>query len=348
MEAPETAPEAIALPDPPTDGITSLRYLLGAPKSLLASTSWDGSVRVHDTSEQRRVFSHAMECGPLLSLTTIDSNDHRHSVVTGGMDGSIRSVDLETSAAEIIGSHMESETPSCSCLLSLADSSSPSLIASAGWDQQFHIWDIRKKGKPAVTVALPGKAYSMDLDPKHNRVALATSGRRTCFIDIRSGTEAELVLDRESTLKYQMRCIRFFPEGDGIAVGSVEGRVAVEYLEELVPKSNAKLSKYAFKCHRSGDVVYPVNCIEFHPRFGTFATAGCDGCVALWDGQNKKKLTTLPKLPTSISALAFNRDGQELAIASSYTFEDGEREHPHDEIYIRKMLDSECMPKTAK
>jgi cell cycle arrest protein BUB3 len=279
MEAPETAPEAIALPDPPTDGITSLRYLLGAPKSLLASTSWDGSVRVHDTAEQRRVFSHSMEIGPLLSLTTIDSNDHRHSLVTGGMDGSIRSVDLETSAVEIIGSHTESETPSCSCLLSLAESSSPSLIASAGWDKQFHIWDIRKKGKPAVTVVLPGKAFSMDLDPKHNRVALATSGRRTCFIDIRSGTEAELVLDREPTLKYQMRCIRFFPEGDGIAVGSVEGRVAVEYLEELVPKSNAKLSKYAFKCHRSGDVVYPVNCIEFHPRFGTFATAGCDGCV---------------------------------------------------------------------
>lgn len=70
--------------------------------------------------------------------------------------------------------------------------------------------------------------------------------------------------------------------------------------------------------------------------------------LALWDGQNKKKLTTLPKMPTSISALAFNRDGQELAIASSYTFEDGEREHPHDEIYVRKMLDSECKPKTAK
>jgi len=60
---------------------------------------------------------------------------------------------------------------------------------------------------------------------------------------------------------------------------------------------------------------------------------------------NKKKLTILPSFPTSIAALAFNHDGSELAIASSYTFEEGEREHPMDEIYVRKMLDTECMPK---
>lgn len=69
-------------------------------------------------------------------------------------------------------------------------------------------------------------------------------------------------------------------------------------------------------------------------------------CTAvLWDGLNKKKITTLPKFPTSIAAMAFNHDGTELAIASSYTFEEGEREHPKDEIYVRPMLDSECAPK---
>jgi cell cycle arrest protein BUB3 len=66
----------------------------------------------------------------------------------------------------------------------------------------------------------------------------------------------------------------------------------------------------------------------------------------LWDGLNKKKLNALPSFPTSIAALAFNHDGSELAIASSYTFEEGEREHPKDEIYVRKMLDVECRPKT--
>jgi cell cycle arrest protein BUB3 len=60
---------------------------------------------------------------------------------------------------------------------------------------------------------------------------------------------------------------------------------------------------------------------------------------------NKKKLTTIPSFPTSISSMAFNDAGTEIAIASSYTFEEGDRAHPQDEIFVRKILDSECQPK---
>jgi len=60
---------------------------------------------------------------------------------------------------------------------------------------------------------------------------------------------------------------------------------------------------------------------------------------------NKKKLTTISSLPTSISSVAFNWDGTELAVASSYTFEEGDRDHPQDEILVRRVLDSECQPK---
>ena len=104
--------------------------------------------------------------------------------------------------------------------------------------------------------------------------------------------------------------------------------------------------KYAFKCHRVGDTVYPVNAIAFHPKYGTFATGGCDGTVVTWDGLNKKKLVTISKCATSIAALAFNSDGTEIAIASSYTFEDGERDHPRDEILVRQVLDAEVRPKS--
>ncbi len=70
--------------------------------------------------------------------------------------------------------------------------------------------------------------------------------------------------------------------------------------------------------------------------------------AVIWDGINKKKLTSLPPFATSIAALAFNHDGTELAIASSYTFEEGEREHPRDEIFVRAMSDVECLPKSVK
>lgn len=120
----------------------------------------------------------------------------------------------------------------------------------------------------------------MDADDGNGRLVVASSGRLTTFIDVRQvGQEmaANIVLERESSLKYQLRSIKFFPDGNGVAVGSIEGRVSIEHLEELGMTPTG--SKYTFKCHRVQDRVYPVNSIAFHPRFGTFATGGCDGTV---------------------------------------------------------------------
>jgi cell cycle arrest protein BUB3 len=58
----------------------------------------------------------------------------------------------------------------------------------------------------------------------------------------------------------------------------------------------------------------------------TFATGGSDGVVCLWDGQARKRIKAYPKYPTSISALDFNCNGEYLAIASSYCYEEGEKE----------------------
>ena len=120
-------------------------------------------------------------------------------------------------------------------------------------------------------------------------------------------------------------------------------------MEYFDPSEAAQLKKYAFKCHRSTeggvDTVHPVNALAFHPRFGTFASGGCDGVVNIWDGANKKRLSHYPTYPTSIAALAFNHDGSQLAVAASYTFELGEKPHPPDAIYIRDVSDAEVRPK---
>jgi cell cycle arrest protein BUB3 len=86
--------------------------------------------------------------------------------------------------------------------------------------------------------------------------------------------------------------------------------------------------------------------VAFHPIHGTFATGGCDGNVYVWDGENKKRVSQYTGYPTSIASLAFNFDGSLLAIASSYTYEQGERDHPADEIYIRSPLENEVRKKS--
>ena len=287
-------------------------------------------------------------------------------------------------------------SPAVSCLAHIGSNNNNSnLIVSAGWDKQIYIWDTRvgsTKGGGAMPVAssrLPGKAYSMDISTDNNTIVVATSGRRNCFFDIRKmlhnvdpATENEndinnndnnsndnnihLLMDRESSLKYQTRCIKFFGDTNnityGIAVGSIEGRVAIEYMDDMgihcpttttttgggVPQQQQQPKKYAFKCHRVNDTVYPVNTIAIHPIYNTFATGGADGTVVTWDATNKKKLSNIIKCSTSIAALTYNASGLQLAIASSYTFEEGERDHPREEIYIRNVLDSEVKPKTKK
>ena len=132
-----------------------------------------------------------------------------------------------------------------------------------------------------------------------------------------------------------MRC---FPNKSGYVVSSIEGRVAVEYLD---PSAEAQKKKYAFKCHRMKENgienIYPVNAISFHKDYNTFATGGSDGYVNIWDGYNKKRLCQFHRLvnkslndfkscstiryPTSIASLAFAGDGSVLAIASSYMYE---------------------------
>ncbi|KAL7574912.1 hypothetical protein ACA910_010742 [Epithemia clementina (nom. ined.)] len=282
---------------------------------------------------------------------------------------------LEKAGGDGSSSSSSATLSACSCLVTLP--SSPPLLASAGWHGKFHLWDLRQSSSsvnssttttmsssakgPVVSLDLPGKAFTMDTCD--GRVVVGCSGRRTCLLDIRKKNDvsssssssswvAESVVDAESSQKHQTRCIKFFPDGQSIAVGSVEGRVAVESVSpsSFTAKTDDSTATttmkkvYAFKCHRDGDLVYPVNCIDFHPKYGTFATGGCDGTVVTWDGVNRKRLTSF-RFPTSVASLCFNHDGSKMAVASSYTFEDGEREHPRDEIYIRPMLESECAPK---
>lgn len=67
--------------------------------------------------------------------------------------------------------------------------------------------------------------------------------------------------------------------------------------------------------------------------------------VIMWDGENKKRLQAPWGYPTSIAALAFSPTGAILAVASSYTFEEGEKDHPPDKVFFRPMSEIEVKPR---
>lgn len=207
-------------------------------------------------------------------------------------------------------------------------------LVTGGWDSMMKVWDPRQANALVGSYQQPERVYASDVS--QNRVIVGTAARHVWIWDMRNLNEPEQ--RRMASLKFQTRCIRAFPDGQGYALSSTEGRVSMEFFDT---SREAQMKKYIFKCHRGVidkvDYAYPVNAIAFRPGTTQFATGGGDCCVPIWDTAAKKRLFMLPKYPTSIASLDFSSSGQFLAVASSYTFEELDKEHPADNIFIRTM-----------
>jgi len=309
---------------PPGDGISCLNFS-PISNSLLMVSSWDTTARLYDVSQN---LSKATFTFKAASLGCCLSSDEKG--FAGGLDKLVYCLDLTRGTQNVLGTH--SEAVCC-----IEWNPSQSMLFTGSWDATVCAWDPRSNYK-INQISTDEKVYSLSV--ADNRVVIATAGRHVLIYDIRNLSQCEQ--KRESSLRHQSRKVSCFPNGTGYAMGSIEGRVAIEYFD-LSPEVQTK--KYAFKCHRRGDVAYPVNALAFHPIYGTFATGGCDGLVNIWDGGNKKRLCQLHPYPTSISSMAFSHDGSLLAIASSYTFEEGDRPHPEDNVYVRYVQDVDVKPR---
>ncbi|KAK6136937.1 hypothetical protein DH2020_029315 [Rehmannia glutinosa] len=320
------------LSNPPTDGISNLRFSNHSDHLLVSS--WDKSVRLYDASANalRGEFMHG---GAVLDCCFHDDS----SGFSASADHTVRRLVFNYNREDILGRH---DAP----VRCIEYSYATGQVITGSWDKTLKCWDPRgasaQERSLVGTYAQPERVYSMSL--VGNRLVVATAGRHVNVYDLRNMSQPEQ--RRESSLKYQTRCVRCYPNGTGYALSSVEGRVAMEFFD-LSEAGQSK--KYAFKCHRKSeagrDIVYPVNAIAFHPIYGTFATGGCDGYVNVWDGNNKKRLYQYAKYPTSVAALSFSRDGRLLAVASSYTYEEGDKPHEPDAIFVRSVNEVEVKPK---
>lgn len=347
-----------ALSAPPADGISALSFGGSKSPDLLLVSSWDSTLRLYDVHFNVLKLKADFDA-PVLDCC-FDESDARAFAV--GMDENVTAVDLATGAKSVLGKHSavagapagsaaaapgKSPPPASSCLAFHAPSQA---LFSGGWDGRLLAFDARTS-RPTATLTPASGEKVMTMGLSGSRLVLGTNRRQVFIYDIRMLNAGAPEQKRESSLLNQTRCIRGFPDTTGYALSSIEGRVSIEYFN---PDAAVQANKYAFKCHRRFDpvaqknVLYPVNALAFHPRYGTFATGGCDGIVNVWDGANKKRICQYPAKATSIAALAFSASGEKLAVAASYTFEEGEKDHPTDAVYIRTVSQHEVMPKQQR
>ncbi|TGO06946.1 hypothetical protein BTUL_0382g00060 [Botrytis tulipae] len=337
----------IPLNNPPEDSISDLAF---SPVSEhLAVASWDKKVRIYEIlssgqSEGRALFDFE---GPVFSChwskPTDELEQDGKKVVGAGADKTARVMDLESN--QTVSQVAAHDQPIKSARFFTAPQTNGEMLVTGSWDNTIKYWDLRT-ANPVVSVNMNHKVYTLDV--QKNVLVVGTADRYINIIDLNMPDKIKKTL--QSPLKWQTRVISLFPDASGFAVGSIEGRCAIQYVEDKDASMN-----FSFKCHRdppSNNMtnVYSVNAISFHPIHGTFSTAGSDGTFHFWDGIAKHRLKGYPTVGGTISATAFNHTGNIFAYAVSYDWSKGYAsntpQYPN-KIMLHPVNADECKPRPS-
>ncbi|CAH0403276.1 unnamed protein product [Chilo suppressalis] len=316
---------------PPDDTVSSLEFSPpSVPQTFLIAGSWDCKVRCWEVEASGKTVPKAAQGmdGPILDVAWHDDGT---KVFMASTDKSVKCWDLAANQTIQVAAH---DAPVRTCHWVKAPNYT--CLMTASWDKTLKFWDTRSP-VPSMTMNLSERCYCADVD--YPMAVVGTADRGLCLYTL-EGAPAEFKRV-ESPLKHQHRCVAVFRDKKtkqpaGFALGSVEGRVAIQYVNPTNPKEN-----FTFKCHRSTGTtggyqdIYAVNDIAFHPVHGTLATVGSDGSFSFWDKDARTKLKPSEPLDQPLTKCAFNHTGQIFAYAVGYDWSKGhEHFNPAKKSYI--------------
>lgn len=244
-------------------------------------------------------------------------SDDGSKVFVGGCDKQAHCWDLGSDQLVQVAAH---DAPVKTC--HWVKGSNYSCLMTGSWDRTLKFWDTRTSN-PIATINLPERCYCADVC--YPMAIVGTAGRGLIVYSLENGPNE--YKRQESPLKYQHRSISIFRDKKqpaGYALGSIEGRVAIQYMSPATPKDN-----FTFKCHRTNGTtagfqdIYAVNDIAFHPVHGTLATVGSDGTFSFWDKDARTKLKSSEAMEESITKCCFNANGHIFAYAVGYDWAKG-------------------------
>lgn len=101
------------------------------------------------------------------------------------------------------------------------------MLVTGSWDKTVKYWDLRSE-TPAATLACQDRVYSMDV--RNSMLVIGTAERWINVVNLASPDRFYKSI--QSPLKWQTRTVSCFADASGFAVGSIEGRCAIQYVEE--------------------------------------------------------------------------------------------------------------------
>ncbi|GMT28281.1 hypothetical protein PFISCL1PPCAC_19578, partial [Pristionchus fissidentatus] len=339
--------EDVPVCNPPDDTISALKWSPTGNPPLLAAGSWDGIVRVWAINDKGESEGKAQQQIPA-PVMAMDWFDDGSKLFIAAADKLARVWDLASNTVAVCGTH---DGPVSTC--NWVKGTNYSCLMTGSFDKTLRFWDMRQLPTQSAMAQLQvaERIYSADVVFPMACVALANKG--IVIYNLENGPQE--VKQIESPLKSQSRCISIFKDKNnglpcGFALGSIEGRVAIQLIEAPNPKDN-----FTFKCHRSAELVggyqeiYGVNDIGFHPSYGTLVTIGSDGRYSMWDKDARTKLKTSDQHPLSLTKVSFHSSGMMMAYAVGYDWSRGHEGNvsPGSKIYLHK-CDEDMRPKAKK
>ncbi|KAF2872485.1 WD40-repeat-containing domain protein [Massariosphaeria phaeospora] len=326
----------------PEDSISDLMF--NPTNDCLAVASWDKKVRIYEMANTGPAGKWLFACKNVALCCAWSKDGLR--LAAGDSDGFINIVDFSTSPAtgEVTPLQFKAHEQAVKCIRWF-QTGGKDYLATGSWDKTVKYWDLQT-ANPVATLQCAERVYSMDV--KDHLLVVATAERHIHMVNLNDPSKIYKTIT--SPLKWQTRVVSCFADASGFAVGSIEGRCAIQYVEDKDTSLN-----FSFKCHRQQDPanrdiakVYSVNAISFHPQHGTFSTAGSDGTFHFWDKDAKHRLKGYPEVGGSITATGFSRNGDIFAYAISYDWSKGfagnNPTYP-TKLKLHPVVGDECKPR---
>jgi mRNA export factor len=101
------------------------------------------------------------------------------------------------------------------------------MLVTGSWDKTVKYWDLRQQ-QPVASLECQERVYSLDV--KDSLLVIGTADRYINVVNLNDPTKFYKTL--QSPLKWQTRVVSCFKDATGFAVGSIEGRCAIQYVED--------------------------------------------------------------------------------------------------------------------
>lgn len=116
------------------------------------------------------------------------------------------------------------------------------MVVTGSWDKKIRYWDLRQQ-VPVGQIECQERVYTMDT--RDQLLVVGTAERHIHTINLASPDRIYKTIP--SPLKWQTRVVSCFTDATGFAVGSIEGRCAIQYVEDkdtgyILPNSHTLTS----------------------------------------------------------------------------------------------------------